>query len=37
MDTLRDKNTLETFWSQGNAPWKIWGNTSQVTENIISL
>lgn len=24
MDTLRDKNVLEKFWSQGDAPWKIW-------------
>ncbi len=23
-DTLRDKRELETLWSQGNAPWKIW-------------
>jgi glucose-1-phosphate cytidylyltransferase len=24
MDTLRDKNALETLWSSGQAPWKIW-------------
>jgi glucose-1-phosphate cytidylyltransferase len=24
MDTLRDKNLLETLWSSGSAPWKIW-------------
>ena len=24
MDTLRDKNALETAWVSGNAPWKIW-------------
>jgi glucose-1-phosphate cytidylyltransferase len=24
MDTLRDKTTLETLWSSGAAPWKIW-------------
>lgn len=24
MDTLRDKNMLESLWSKGNAPWKIW-------------
>ncbi len=35
MDTLRDKTTLETFWSQGNAPWKIWDNTQ--VENTISV
>jgi len=24
MDTLKDKNYLETLWSSGKAPWKIW-------------
>jgi glucose-1-phosphate cytidylyltransferase len=24
MDTLRDKTTLETLWSAGDAPWKMW-------------
>jgi glucose-1-phosphate cytidylyltransferase len=24
MDTLRDKNHLETLWASGNAPWKMW-------------
>ena len=24
MDTLRDKNRLESLWQQENAPWKIW-------------
>ena len=24
MDTLRDKNLLETLWQSGQAPWKIW-------------
>lgn len=24
MDTLSDKNKLETMWQSGNAPWKIW-------------
>ena len=24
MDTLRDKNQLETLWSSGRAPWKVW-------------
>ncbi|QUC64782.1 glucose-1-phosphate cytidylyltransferase [Nitrosopumilus sp. K4] len=24
LDTLRDKNTLESFWSSGNAKWKVW-------------
>lgn len=25
MDTLRDKQLLESLWAGGNAPWKIWG------------
>lgn len=24
MDTLRDKNLLESLWASGNAPWKSW-------------
>jgi glucose-1-phosphate cytidylyltransferase len=24
MDTLRDKNVLESLWNSGRAPWKIW-------------
>ena len=24
MDTLRDKNYLESLWASGKAPWKIW-------------
>ncbi|WP_449867074.1 glucose-1-phosphate cytidylyltransferase [Neiella holothuriorum] len=24
MDTLRDKNHLESLWKSGNAPWKVW-------------
>lgn len=24
MDTLRDKNMLEEYWSSGRAPWKVW-------------
>jgi len=24
MDTLRDKNLLETLWASGKAPWKLW-------------
>lgn len=24
MDTLRDKNVLESLWESGQAPWKIW-------------
>ena len=24
MDTLRDKNELESLWSSGRAPWKLW-------------
>src|SRR4051794_39796295 len=24
MDTMRDKNQLESLWASGKAPWKIW-------------
>ena len=24
MDTLRDKNQLESYWSSGAAPWNVW-------------
>jgi len=24
MDTLRDKNYLETLWNSNKAPWKSW-------------
>ena len=24
MDTLRDKNLLESRWRSGDAPWKLW-------------
>lgn len=24
MDTLRDRNQLESLWRRGNAPWKVW-------------
>lgn len=24
MDTLRDKNHLESLWQRGTAPWKVW-------------
>jgi len=24
MDTLRDRNQLESYWNSGTAPWKIW-------------
>lgn len=26
MDTQRDKQQLEKMWTEGDAPWKIWGN-----------
>ncbi|RMA40662.1 glucose-1-phosphate cytidylyltransferase [Rhodophyticola porphyridii] len=25
MDTLRDKRQLEALWSEGKAPWRVWG------------
>ncbi len=24
MDTLRDKNNLDSLWNKGKAPWKVW-------------
>ena len=24
MDTLREKEYLESLWEQNNAPWKVW-------------
>lgn len=24
MDTIREKNLLESLWASGNAPWKLW-------------
>jgi len=24
MDTLRDRNQLQSLWEQGRAPWKLW-------------
>lgn len=24
MDTLRERNLLESLWASGNAPWKVW-------------
>lgn len=26
MDTLRDKNELESLWASGHAPWKVWND-----------
>lgn len=26
MDTVRDKNQLETLWAEGKAPWKVWND-----------
>jgi glucose-1-phosphate cytidylyltransferase len=39
MDTLRDKQRLETLWASGNAPWKTWEeqtyeNTSDWTQRL---
>jgi glucose-1-phosphate cytidylyltransferase len=24
MDTVRDRNHLESLWTSGKAPWKVW-------------
>jgi glucose-1-phosphate cytidylyltransferase len=29
MDTARDKETLETLWQAGDAPWKVWGSCGE--------
>jgi glucose-1-phosphate cytidylyltransferase len=26
MDTLKDRNTLESLWEEGDAPWKVWSD-----------
>ena len=28
MDTLRDKNSLESLWASRNPPWKTWGSSN---------
>ena len=28
MDTMRDKNYLESLWSSGQAPWRVWDKVS---------
>lgn len=30
MDTLRDKQQLEDLWKSGEAPWKVWGESSDA-------
>lgn len=35
MDTLRDKNALEEFWSSDKAPWKLWKNTAQTLKTTV--
>ncbi len=31
MDTLRDKQHLETLWASGNAPWHVWSDSPSST------
>lgn len=31
MDTQRDRARLETLWSSGSAPWKLWGDETEET------
>ncbi|TKC16985.1 glucose-1-phosphate cytidylyltransferase [Robertmurraya kyonggiensis] len=33
MDTLRDKNHLESLWVKNEAPWKLWRNNNGVVNN----
>ena len=28
MDTMRDRDFLESLWKEERAPWKVWGNFS---------
>jgi glucose-1-phosphate cytidylyltransferase len=29
MDTLREKQVLQTLWDQGSPPWKVWGSSCE--------
>jgi glucose-1-phosphate cytidylyltransferase len=33
MDTVRDKHRLESLWTSGEAPWKIWEDKNESTGN----
>lgn len=34
MDTLRDRNMLESLWQEGKAPWRVWSeNSTKVTHH----
>ena len=35
MDTLRDKNFLEDYWNEGNAPWKVWDDNAWWNKNVL--
>ncbi len=37
MDTLRDKQVLQTMWESGKAPWKIWNNEPGTVVEPVSL
>lgn len=30
MDTVREKNELESLWAAGNAPWKVWNDGQKI-------
>jgi glucose-1-phosphate cytidylyltransferase len=32
MDTLRDKQQLETAWQSGSAPWKVWSDVAPLAD-----
>ncbi|GAA3995267.1 glucose-1-phosphate cytidylyltransferase [Hymenobacter fastidiosus] len=36
MDTLRDRNMLEELWSTGQAQWKVWSDTAEPTDPVLS-
>ena len=35
MDTLRDKNLLESLWQRGDAPWKVWNEQPEPSWAVV--
>jgi glucose-1-phosphate cytidylyltransferase len=34
MDTLRDKTMLQSLWDSGEAPWKMWDDSSELAPGL---
>jgi glucose-1-phosphate cytidylyltransferase len=34
MDTLRDKQALESYWEQPDCPWRVWARSKSVDPRI---